>query len=541
MSPIIPSDIYRNILDYADQTTAKNCRLLNTYVLPIATAFAFRHVRLEAWRENNNFVNIATSPLRHYVREITIDTWAGPNHRGHSYRSSPRTLPQPMLYLQRFRDVKILNLRFDKCYTRGLDRGLDKEHDFRLKLLDITFQYLAGTLSTEWQDGQGNSDDCGPIDIRTLTMSNLADYNDERLTTSGAFKQVMSLDSLTEVKLLVTKEESPTGPQDDIWLPSKYDFFETLPSTWLCPSVAQNLRVLSLFYHNYWGWNPKMDFRTINPTSGLKTGLPNLRVLALGNYVFSHEWQVDWIASVGELNGRGGLQELYLDDCPIMWRARTIGPLDESETVIELPDGESLRYSNADYPRRDTMESDNPAWDMTEFNCHLRWKQILNHWKEHMTGLKVFSMGHGPWDGEAAELMMPYNDPENVLKLGPNDPGWREALERHRRLQEYHEHPAQDIVHLSYDCPSPNDERGHADRSRYSNGVGLGDVRPCILQYVHFDLGIGPTPWIERDNARTWYEDGDMEGYEVARKGDEVSYESLRAAVAQRNLPTTNP
>lgn len=44
--------------------------------------------------------------------------------------------------------------------------------------------------------------------------------------------------------------------------------------------------------------------------------LPNVRVLTLRNYGFSHDWQVEWIASLGSDNGRGGLEELYLDDCP---------------------------------------------------------------------------------------------------------------------------------------------------------------------------------------------------------------------------------
>lgn len=40
-----------------------------------------------------------------------------------------------------------------------------------------------------------------------------------------------------------------------------------------------------------------MDLRAVNPGSGRTSGgLLHLRVLALGHYVFSHEWQVDWIA-----------------------------------------------------------------------------------------------------------------------------------------------------------------------------------------------------------------------------------------------------
>lgn len=42
-----------------------------------------------------------------------------------------------------------------------------------------------------------------------------------------------------------------------------------------------------------------MDLQAVNPGNRRTSGvLPHLRVLALGHYVFSHEWQVNWIASI---------------------------------------------------------------------------------------------------------------------------------------------------------------------------------------------------------------------------------------------------
>lgn len=137
------------------------------------------------------------------------------------------------------------------------------------------------------------------------------------------------------LKLLVATRKNKRRPSESIFLPEKYDFFENLPSTWLGPPIASNLRELSLYCPEYFGWAPKLDLRKITSGSAHASAFPNLRVLALGRYVFSHEWQVEWIASLGKENGRGGLEELYLDACPIMWRARTLKPLDNTTQMLD--------------------------------------------------------------------------------------------------------------------------------------------------------------------------------------------------------------
>lgn len=55
--------------------------------------------------------------------------------------------------------------------------------------------------------------------------------------------------------------------------------------------------------------------------------LPQLKVLTLGQYVFTDERKTDWIAIIGESNASGGLEELYMDDCPILFKAHQHSPL----------------------------------------------------------------------------------------------------------------------------------------------------------------------------------------------------------------------
>ncbi|QGI68315.1 hypothetical protein CEK26_012277 [Fusarium fujikuroi] len=70
--------------------------------------------------------------------------------------------------------------------------------------------------------------------------------------------------------------------------------------------------------------------------------LPRLKVLALGQYVFTDKRQTDWIATIGESNASGALQELYLDDCPILFKARQHSPL----TSDGYPDPRAVMKDN---------------------------------------------------------------------------------------------------------------------------------------------------------------------------------------------------
>lgn len=63
-----------------------------------------------------------------------------------------------------------------------------------------------------------------------------------------------------------------------------------------------------------------MAFRLVSP--GVPVAFPKLCVLALGNFVFSQPWQVNWITNLIE----AGLEELYPDDCPVLWHAYTYVP-----------------------------------------------------------------------------------------------------------------------------------------------------------------------------------------------------------------------
>lgn len=107
-----------------------------------------------------------------------------------------------------------------------------------------------------------------------------------------------------------------------------------------------SLRKLSLCSSFYWGFYPKLSLEGIY--------FPSLQSLALGNFTFFQDEQLNWIISHGST-----LKELYLDDCPILSHVRILDyqensgkcplPASEMQLAREEDRGDSWLY---DYPRQ---------------------------------------------------------------------------------------------------------------------------------------------------------------------------------------------
>lgn len=563
----LPDDILRQIFSILPQNTVLNCRLLSQASSYLATSLAFRHVRLETFCDALPFVHISESPrLCPLVREISIDAWQGslPDEERSQIvlRVTRFLLALPRMGV--FSGLQAVNIKFTaQVETQIRLNGqaamsvldLRQHQSFQTNVLGTIIKCITGQWTEECHEAWGRSwlawsatrtslykpsgetnampggrftefllpfSPCGRLlSLSALTVANLPDTSDHVFYESPEFQHLLSSQSLSKLKLLVATQRHPSNPTEEIFLPDKYDFFEQLPTTLLSPAIASNLRVLSLYCHDYFGWAPKLDFRLLNPGNG-SFPLPSLRVLALGKYVISHDWQVEWIASLGAENGRGGLEELYLDDCPIMWRAHVLGPMDESVLHIN-----GVRIDNCGYPLKDVMTRRSPHdehWDPVTVRFHLRWSTVLRIWRERMKALKVFRMGSGDWEGEntiavaTARTMDLVGDLESRIAA---QPAWRRRCE--------------DVVHLDYDKPSMAECLQHEDsNSVVQHGLGLSQRRECVLQYVHFHVGVG---WVERDfkgDVMEQYEDG-WQRYEASRSLDEEALRELSDAVAARS------
>lgn len=513
--PLLP-EIWGHICSFLPKPSLSRLRLVSSEFNDIALSWAYRDLRLEGFGTSaERFVEIAKSPkLRDLVRGLTVDTSVGPEfpYKGNDSYPFPISFMDALPYLRCFGNLTALHLRFNEFCGEDDRNGVTIEETwpFRYRVLDTVCHCVAGMWTIDQQfeidekvedelygyepEYPDPEDDLGvPIDqvihLKELTIANLADYHDTDLAASVAWRKVISLPSLTDLKLFIATENEDSD-NSTAYYEEKYEFFET----WLCPCISDNLRVLSLYYRDYWGWFPKMDFRGIE--------LPQLRVLALGHYVFSHYWQINWFASIGQ-NGSGGLEELYLDDCPILFKARQASPLDSSDlgypvvrTVMD--EGSTKTY---EYP--------------------MRWHAVLSQWAMSMKALRVFRMGHGEWD-EA---------PQDTLESFRRDQLYEDVDDEVMSYRVSHN------THRSFACPEPVDqfygvedpEKAWAS-GKYLQGTGINGFGGCRMQYIEYDINVHPSPWQETFRSYMLEDDGyEPEVGTCAR--DNAAFEELTLAI----------
>ena len=93
-----------------------------------------------------------------------------------------------------------------------------------------------------------------------------------------------------------------------------HEFFTGLPRAWLAPA-APNLTCLALGASQLWGYILKVHFRGVH--------FPRLKSLVMHNFVFSHDWQLEWILS------HTSLETLSLFRCQILTDALWFGEKDD--------------------------------------------------------------------------------------------------------------------------------------------------------------------------------------------------------------------
>ncbi|KAH7140068.1 hypothetical protein B0J13DRAFT_447440 [Dactylonectria estremocensis] len=529
----LPLHLLYIICSFSSKASVIQLRLTSLALNRAATPWAFRHVRLEcSVQDTKRFAWIAKSPgLRRWVHEISCDTWTDRywGTGSDSMREDAASFLNTLSYLQYFHHLKSLHLRFNahsgESTRNTWSCNIEETWDFRFQVLDVLFQCLAGTWPRNIQeqlrsvsahdlgtvdatpDNELNFFKTQPICLKTLTIANLAAYEEQRLVNSEAFKKVLSSPTLTDLKLYISPENDELSPEVSLGYPEPHEFFLTLPHTWLAPCLAQNLSVLSLYCRDPWGWCPKMDFRAVNPGQGSNSGFPFLKVLALGNYTFSHEWQIEWIASLGQKNESGGLEELYLDDCPILYEACQLAPMDEGETTLEV-----ITQGQNNHDAHQTQTEQYP----------LRWYMLLRHWKDAMKGLRVFRMGRGEW----------HRTPVDTFRACAGQ------FSRPLRSKDKFvlEHLLMDKEFTSFGCPEPSEPAGPAPADDfYQHGTGLRRERIDLMKYFRYRCG----KWTESqreqnsffDNREVWAPEKET----IAK--DTAAYNMLLSVVQLRHGP----
>lgn len=146
-----------------------------------------------------------------------------------------------------------------------------------------------------------------------------------------------------------------------------------------------SLQKLSLYSSFYWGFYPRANLDGVH--------FPHLKSLALGQFSFVDDKQLDWI-----LAHSSTLQELYLDDCTILVGvAIHDSQLKDSkcqipESDMELKEENGLREFHHAYPRR--------------------WHDYFSSIQEGLPNLLEFGFGvSASWD----EYVLPFETEKEIV------------------------------------------------------------------------------------------------------------------------------
>ncbi|KAF5597826.1 hypothetical protein FPCIR_3402 [Fusarium pseudocircinatum] len=483
----LPTEIVLMVCSYLWKQDQLSSRLVSGKLHYAATIHAFRSLRLRPDRNSTlQFREIALSEkLRTFVKEVTIETELDPGIRFHSDRevfAVCQNFLQFLPYLALFNNLKHLHLQFSRS-SHPRDYNIEEGLQYRYLVLDIISHCAVGMWTPEnrktiyaaelpaiWSSHMFTYTHDGPalpgdsLQIKELTISHLADYNDPRLIQSKAWNKLLRLPTLIDLKLLVGEDH--VNNRTDLAVETS-EFFSALPSQWLQPDLVQKLQVLSLFYIDFWGWFPRMDLSQLGD-------LPTLKVLALGRYIFTDKKQTDWIASLGKRNKSGGLEELYLDECCIMFEV--IGPL----TIDGYPvQGVGINW-NADV-------------ECTRYGR--RWHHVLSEWRTSMKGLKKFVMGVGDF-GYPSRTIVPFcprGPLTEDMRKASDPPEWYFGHNRHRFFAD--PGPKDFVIRLIDAYQSRRRSSRAVPMGNYLLGTGLTQSRRAQMRYAAYEVGL-PYGWL---------------------------------------------
>jgi hypothetical protein len=171
---------------------------------------------------------------------------------------------------------------------------------YRSAVLRELFATLAGT----------------PLRGLTLTLTNLQNYDDPEFVSAPAFRDVLTrLDALNLVITEPMNDYLEAGEQQESR--SRHKWWGTFPQTWLAPiqHTVSHLSIRAQLIVGPWGFFPKCDLRGLQFTK--------LKSLALGGWVMTHPWQLEWLLA------QTTLEDLTLDNCSIARYVHNTRPLDD--------------------------------------------------------------------------------------------------------------------------------------------------------------------------------------------------------------------
>ncbi|KAK1830967.1 f-box domain protein [Podospora conica] len=420
----LPEEIIFKIVTPLERRELCSLRLVCHRLHPIATQILFSVVRVYSDDDESleRYNQIIQHPVfKNHIRHVEFETLRDENDEEEN--EDPATLSpsfaSALLSLPTLPSLASTTLRFSPKGTRTWEYPGERDSyknewpqtsTFRHSLLTTLFTALAASPS-----------------ITSLHLDNLLNTIDPPTTTppfltSAPVRAVLS--RLTSLNLSIVTEPDDACPEAELNDPRLHAFMAELPLTVFTPDCAANLRSLVLYQTTFhFGYAPKLDLRGVR--------FPRLRTLALGNYTFTHDWQLAWLGAHA-----GTLEELYLDDCVVVYYAKLLwAGFDGEGYPVFGAGGKEV----AGAPREAYR-----FYDMT-------WAKILGYVRDEMVG-----------EGRGLRKVM----------VG-SSPRWDGGVERH--------------------CVMGAEEEEDGAQRRYP-GREYEDVAVAMFRgrYVQFDMGIGP-------------------------------------------------
>ncbi|TGO61084.1 hypothetical protein BCON_0030g00420 [Botryotinia convoluta] len=354
-----PAEIFRLIINGVTNTSdLKNLRLVSKSFSVLVTEKLFSHCNLK--KDNNedeeseevaeidsaiprtNLEKIIRVPrLKQAVRSVryitSLEPYANSYLNSYAEKHPPQHFNISMKRIiekcNRFPNLTTVAVEFAEFCTY---LGEEDERGFYLTPAEDSHEYRTAVLKELFRSL--NDPRYPTPSLTTLSLKNLQNVNDASLSGSKDFLAVLK--RITNLRMRIVVEYEKATPESSWSLPPMHDFFTELPSTWLC------------------------DWRGVH--------FPKLKKLELGNYTFSHDWQLDWILSHGET-----LEVLKLNDCPILAGIKHLGDLDDENYAMTPMD-------NGGVP--------------TIWHYKTKWADYFQKMQNNLPKLRLLQVGSGEWE-----------------------------------------------------------------------------------------------------------------------------------------------
>lgn len=172
--------------------------------------------------------------------------------------------------------------------------------------------------------------------LETLDICNIPCRSQPDLTDNSSFPKLLR--TLQTLSLRFDYFNTYDNPHLDYPWGETREFFTRLPRAWLAPA-AMNLTCLTLGAHDHvrWRYILKVDFRGVH--------FPQLQSLFMQRFMFSHDWQLEWILS------HTTLKTLCLFQCRILTHARWFGEKDSEGYPTSFSESDALPPEDHHYDR----------------------------------------------------------------------------------------------------------------------------------------------------------------------------------------------